>query len=84
MVYSLRDRNLKRLRAVIWHAGCWCTWLLRNNTVIFQNAVVDLPAVFTQIQRLSLMWISYKTSNLAYIPFYLWCNSPLDSLMDLF
>lgn len=58
-VRCLRGRCLRKFRFLIWHAVCWCLWLMRNR-IVFQSVSFDTTMVLAQINALSWSWFINK------------------------
>jgi hypothetical protein len=72
------NRKRRKGLSVIWLAFVWVLWKARNDRV-FNNVVVDVPAIFDLVQRMSWNWFINKTATAPFL-LYEWVWDPGDCM----
>ncbi|KHN24887.1 hypothetical protein glysoja_028733, partial [Glycine soja] len=55
-----RDKKVKRLKHLFWHASCRCICNMRNNTIIRNSTFAEPMGCIQQIKSILWQWLLYK------------------------
>ncbi|GKV14726.1 hypothetical protein SLEP1_g25552 [Rubroshorea leprosula] len=73
-LYLFNNRKLALGWSVVWKAGIWTLWLVRNNMIFNEKAMVNGKA-FELIQLQTVHWIKAKAKDCK-ISFMDWVQEP--------
>jgi hypothetical protein len=70
-----------RTNHLIWLTINWCVWKLRNS-VVFNGDSPNISSLLDDIKTYSWLWFSGRYARNSCIPFSVWCQDPMSSILS--